>query len=367
MANKDHLRILKQGIGAWNQWRLKNLEIEREIEPDLSRADLYNTCLYDADLSQTNLREATLELSGFWNANLSSADLSDANLRGADLLNANLSNANLTKADLSNTKLFGADVSGANLSKANLSGANLSGANLSQANLSGANIRDAQLVNSHMVATDLLGANLSGSTIYGIAAWDLKVDDKTEQLRLVVTPEGGPQITVDDIELAQFIYFLITNRNIRNIINTVAKKAVLILGRFTSERKEILVAIADSLRTMDLVPIIFDFKKSEEQDIIETVTTLAGISKFVIVDITDARVIPDELRSFIPDFAVPVVPLFRPSKKEPKPYASLNALRKYDWVFEPVEYKSKEQLISMLPEKVVKPAEAKRAKLRDIK
>ena len=84
-------------------------------------------------------------------------------------------------------------------------------------------------------------------------------------------------ITVGNLEVAQFIHLLLHNKKIRDVINTVANKAVLILGRFTKERKEILDAIAEKLRHLDFVPIIFDFKKSESHDIIETVKTLAGI------------------------------------------------------------------------------------------
>ena len=74
------------------------------------------------------------------------------------------------------------------------------------------------------------------------------------------------------------------------------------------------------------------------------------------------------LPSFVPDVVVPVVPVFQPSRKEPKPYASLNTLcRKYTWVFEPVIYESKKHLIEILPNKVIKPAEDKRLELRDIK
>ena len=131
---------------------------------------------------------------------------------------------------------------------------------------------------------------------------------------------------------------------------------------------EVLSSIADSLRENDLCPIIFDFQKPGEQDIIETIITLAGICKFVIADVTDARVISDELRAFVPDFAIPVVPIFQPSKKEPKPYASLYTLyKKYHWVFEPINYENKSHLLEILYNDVIKPAEAKRLELNSDK
>src|SRR5436189_199425 len=46
MADQEHLAILKQGVGTWNQWR----EEHTDIRPDLSEAHLSK-----ADLSRVNL------------------------------------------------------------------------------------------------------------------------------------------------------------------------------------------------------------------------------------------------------------------------------------------------------------------------
>ena len=86
MASEEHLKILKQGVEAWNEWREKNLQ----ITPDLSKANLYKANLYEADLSEAHLCQA----------NLYAADLSKANLSAADLTEVNLSKANLYKAKL---------------------------------------------------------------------------------------------------------------------------------------------------------------------------------------------------------------------------------------------------------------------------
>ena len=104
MAKKKHLKILKQGVKAWNAWRKEN----PDIEPDL--------------------RDAVLGAVALIRANLSGADLSGANLRRANLSRANLIGANLFEADL-----IEADLSGAVLAGADLIGANLSRANLGQA------------------------------------------------------------------------------------------------------------------------------------------------------------------------------------------------------------------------------------------
>ena len=151
MADEEQLRILRQGVDAWNTWRSQ----AKNIGVALSEADLSG-----ADLSGANLSEA----------DLSGADLSGANLSGANLSGADLSGANLSGADLSGANLSGADLSGANLSGANLSGANLSGANLSEANLSGADLSGADLSGANLSGADLSGANLSGANLSGAVA-----------------------------------------------------------------------------------------------------------------------------------------------------------------------------------------------------
>jgi hypothetical protein len=76
---------------------------------------------------------------------------------------------------------------------------------------------------------------------------------------LVITPEGEPDITVDNIEVAQFVYLLLYNQKIRAAIDAITSKAVLILGRFTQERKAVLDALRNELRKRDYLPILFDF------------------------------------------------------------------------------------------------------------
>jgi hypothetical protein len=116
---------------------------------------------------------------------------------------AHLSEANLHEANLINVDLSVASLWRANLTKANLSGANLSGALL--------------------VNTDLTGADLTGCRIHGISAWNLKLE-QTKQQNLVITHENEPVITVDKIEVAQFIYLLVHNEKIRDVIDTITSK-----------------------------------------------------------------------------------------------------------------------------------------------
>jgi len=321
MANDEHVAMLKKGVDAWNAWRDEN----PDTRPDLTEA------------------------------NLTGADLNGANLSGADLSGANLSGANLRgtiffEADLSGVNITGADLRGVDLSGENLSGADLSGVNLSGANLSGADLQTATLV-----STDLTGADLTGCRIHGVSAWGLKLEG-TKQQNLVITRVGDPEITVDDIEVAQFIYLMLNNQKVKNAIDTITSKAVLILGRFTDERKAVLDALREELRKRNYLPILFDFEGPTTRDISETISLLARMARFIIADLTDPSSIPKELEAIVPNLAVPVQPLLEGASR---PYAMFKDYWKYDWVLPVYRYDGLEPLLATLSKMVIVPAEEK--------
>jgi hypothetical protein len=137
-----------------------------------------------------------------------------------------------------------------------------------------------------LVDTDLTGADLTGCRIYGVSAWRVKLDGAKQQ-NLIITPENESEITVDNIEVAQFVYLLLHNPKIRDVIDTIGKKGVLLLGRFTEGRIEILDRLRTKLRELGFVPMVFNFDKPETKDFTETVRLLANLANFVIVDITN--------------------------------------------------------------------------------
>src|SRR5215217_6306460 len=390
MADQTHLEILRQGLDAWNLWR----EQYPAIKPDLSEADLKwqpygpysrdvsrlsgrnfsRTILFKADLSgailsKANLSEAGLSEADFSEADLSGAILSKANLSEADLSGLdlhgldlsgknlsgkNLSGADLSEADLSEANLSEADLSGANLSRAGLSWANLSRADLSEVDLSGADLRCSTLVQTNLERT-----TLEGCRIYGISAWSLNLEG-TKQQNLNVSDYGEPAISVDNLEVAQFIYLLLNNERIRQVIDTIASKVVLILGRFTSERKAVLEALRESLRQHDYLPVLFDFAKPTSRDLTETISTLAHMARFIIADITDAKSIAQELQAIVPNLSVPVQPLLLASEYE---YGMFESFKKYPWVLEVYRYDNPDEVLTSLESKIISPSEAKATEL----
>ena len=339
MANDGHIALLKKGVAAWNAWRDENAN----ILPDLRKANLRNAKLGEA--------------------NLFGANLTGANLTEASLTEATLRKANLIKADLRRGDLRGANLSEANLSRAELNGAYLSDANLTGANLTGADLREADLYGTTLVDTDLTGADLTGCRIYGVSAWRLTLE-RTKQQNLVITDGRELEITVDNIEVAQFIYLMLHNQKIRDVIDTITSKVVLILGRFTPKRKEVLDALRNELRKRNYLPVMFDFEKARSQTTDETITLLARMARFVIADLSDAKSIIHELRGIIPDLpSVVVQPLILTPQEEP---GMFDFIRKFPWVLEPYRYDSQVHLLANLEKSVIDPGEAKVRELRGV-
>lgn len=97
MADREHLKILKQGVEAWNRWREKN----PAIVPILTSASMRGF-----DLSGINLKGAILTDVSFSYSNLSHCSLSSAFLVLTNFCYANLRGAVFKNAFLSNT-IFG--------------------------------------------------------------------------------------------------------------------------------------------------------------------------------------------------------------------------------------------------------------------
>ena len=232
-------------------------------------------------------------------------------------------------------KFVGASLNRADLSYAKLSGADLQSANLNRASIEGADLTGCELQRASLVETRIEGAILTDSKVFGVSAWAVEGTSSGEQ-SLLCTPHGEAPITVDRLDLAQFIYLLLYSEGVRNLIDTVSTKLVLILGRFSPERKEVLDRIRDELRRRDLVPVVFDFLPPSSRDLTETVSTLAHLAQFIVADLTDARSIPQELQAVVPNLpSVTVLPLIEEGQDV---YSMFEHFKRYPWVKEPVAY-----------------------------
>jgi hypothetical protein len=201
------------------------------------------------------------------------------------------------------------------------------------------NLTGAVLRHTSLAEVSLEGAILTGCEIYGIAAWNLKGTPKDQSNLIIRSTPEEPAVAVDDPEVAQFIYLLLHNEKIRSVIDTVGRKAVLILGRFTAERKAALDALRAALRLRGYLPILFDFDAPGSRDL------------------TDPRSVPQELTAIIPDLpSVPVVPVVLAAHRE---YAMFERWKRYPWVLPILRYKDGADLLQRLQKSVVEKAERK--------
>jgi Pentapeptide repeats (8 copies) len=162
-----------------------------------------------------------------------------------------------------------------------LSWAHLDGADLSRANMNGA----------YLVGTHFEDANLDDCWIYGISAWDVHLDG-ARQTNLRITPPEESEISVDNLQVAQLLYLILHNEEFRTVIDTLSSKVVLLLGRFSPDRKAVLDGLRDGLRACGYVPVLVDFANPTSKSTSETVILLARMARFVVADLTDPASIP---------------------------------------------------------------------------
>lgn len=328
-----------------------NLYEANLVGANLTGAGLYQSTLIGTDLSETNLLGANLSEANCFVANLAGANLSGAKLKKAHLAGASLGKANLSQADLS-----GADLSDANLYEVILTKATLVGANLSRANLGRANLSEADIKEATLVATDLQYADISKAKVYGISAWNVRLEGVIQR-DLIITQEKEPVVAVDNLEVAQFIYLLLHNEKIRGVIDTITSKVVLILGRFKPETKVVLDAIRDELRMKGYCPVLFDSTKPKSRDFGETVSTLAHLARFVIADVTDAKIVLDELRHIVPNIAVPVQPILK-SGTDREPVTLHDLRRNHKSLLKTHFYDNQQDLLSSIRINIIEPSES---------
>jgi len=278
-------RILMQGPQRWNAWRKHHpgelsfssphwfdsrepggQQIKAVNRLDFSGMDLSNLAVYGAFAEGLNLRGATVENTVFEEGDFSQADFSGATFR-----NTRFNKTILTKAHFD----------------------------------------DAAFVNCNLNRVNLVGATfcvreIVDTAVYGLSAWDLHTCEEMRQSNLVIEKtydfysdlieQGKVPLTVDDIELAQFVYYLTNHKKMRDTLNILNDRGVLLLGQFRDGGLQRLYSIREWFQRSGYMAMIFDFARPDNLSLTETVVTMAGLSKFVVVDLSGPSV-PAELQA----------------------------------------------------------------------
>ena len=344
MAVKEHIEIFKQGSDAWNSWREQN----PHIRPDLSDIDFENDLhsyksMYDMpEFSGYNLSDMNLNRITARNSSFTLCSFAGSELHFSDLCFSFFYDCCFDTAGLAVTK-----IGSAQFHECDFTNADLSYCSAEETNFSGSKFISTKLSNMSLVKTDFSNTVIDGSRVYGVSTWDLNLEGSIQSN--IYIEEHGTSITVPTIELAQFISLLVTNSKIRDVIDTITSKVVLILGRFTEARKSVLDEIKGELQERGYLPVLFDFDGPSSRDVTETVVTLASLAKFVVADISSPKSIPQELTSIVPNFpSLPVQPVIEHTQSE---YGMFEHFKRYPWVLNEIRYREEE--IKSLVEQIV--------------
>lgn len=300
MTIDDPSEALLQGPEAWAKWRERNP----------GSASFNRPRWYDCpgpggvQLKGTN----RVDFSGM---DLSGIEVYSAFAEGLQARNAVIDGAHFEEGDFS---------------RADFSGSTFRNTKFNKTILTGANFEGASFINCNLNRVNLVGANfrveeIRETVVYGIAAWDLQTSDTSRQSRLVIEKSyelysdlierGVVPMMVDDIELAQFIYYLSNHRKIRDTLNILNDRGVLLLGRFPDGGLERLYRMREWFQGQGYMAMIFDFERPTNLSLTETVITMAGLSKFVVADLS-GRSVPAELHTLFGKIHKPILALGDP-------------------------------------------------------
>jgi hypothetical protein len=205
MAHPGHLRILQQGVDAWNKWRVDN----PEINPSLDEANLSDANIQNINLSKVNLQSAYLK-----NAILRNANLQEIDLRG--IISPDACDGPQVPRD------WGAKLTGADLRGADLRGALLQGAYFNDANLTGVMLENTRLdgvIFGNTIFADLDFSKVNGLELASHLAPSI-INTGTIQLSLGKIPEAflrGCGLSDLDIEYAKLYNPDLSNQEIIDI------------------------------------------------------------------------------------------------------------------------------------------------------
>src|SRR5690606_14482268 len=109
---------------------------------------------------------------------------------------------------------------------------------LSNTSLFKTNFKHAQLLGSRLmwaklIETKFTRAELINIRVYGSSIWDTELKNSI-QSNIIITKRDEIEISVDNLEIAQILYLIISNnKKFSSIIESLTSKIVLILGRFS--------------------------------------------------------------------------------------------------------------------------------------
>lgn len=295
MIQVDPLNILKHGAKIWNNWR------DHHPGPLDFASPHWHDSMECGGMPSKGAN--CLDFSGvhLCDVNIYSAFAEGLNLRGAVFENTVIEEGDFSRCDFSGATFRNTRFNKTILTQSTFEGATFNNCNLNRVNLTGADFRVREICET---------------VVYGLSAWDLNTSTESRQSKLVIEKtyefysdliqQGQIPMMVDDIELAQFVYYLSDHKKMRQTLNILNDRGVLLLGRFQEGGLARLDGIRQWFQERGFTPMMFDFARPDNLSLTETVVTMAGLSKFILVDLSGPSV-PAELQAILSQIKKPLM------------------------------------------------------------
>ena len=223
--NDNNVDELQKGSDFWNLWRKQN----PKIRPDLRNVNFTSSF-------PSKLRDYGLPL--FENTDFSNCDLHGVILRNGSYINCNFDRSDINWADFvdayfekcsfRNVSMRVSKIGSANFRNCIFENSDLSYCSAEETSFIGSIFINTRLEHMSLVKCDLENTKIENCFVYGTSTWDLNLNNSIQE-NIIITDDENDVISVDNLELAQFIYLLINNSKLRHVIETITSKVVLIL------------------------------------------------------------------------------------------------------------------------------------------
>jgi uncharacterized protein YjbI with pentapeptide repeats len=284
-------------------------------------------------------------------------DFSGIHLKDVMIHNAFAEGLNIQKSVFEDVYFDDGDFSRANFCNCQFINTKFNKTIFTDANFNGATFINCNLNRVNLTNAKFQVKEIKETVIYGISAWDIEISEDSIQSKLVIEKtyslyseiiaEGRIPLMVDNIELAQFIYYLSNHKKLRDTINILNNRGVLLLGKFKDGGLERLYKLRDWFSDQNYLPMIFDFDRPSSLDYTETIVTLSGLSKLVVADLSGDSV-PQELHAILTNFVKPVIVYH-----DKVAYSMLKDLKRKNKYFHDIKFDGTEKnLLTLLPAKL---------------
>ena len=309
-----------------------------------------------SDLQRARLRDVDVNGCRFRGGSLRNADLWLARFRNGEFRQTEMGWLTASGGSFDSVQFFDTELDGARFLSVGFRGASFENVQLPHSVWSDIKLEDSRWRNVDLRHASFFRVNCDGASFENCNVFGLGVCELAGQLRResrLLCGEGPDPLLLNDLRFAPFLHELAYEDAFGRVVEALTAKFVLILGRFTDDRKPILDRLRRALRHFGYVPHLVDYDC--KQSWLHVVKTAAMCSRFVIADLTEPRSVPAEVVEILRlRETLIVAPIVQAGYDEPPIFGELRAtgqlLTKY-------EYRDADVLIRHLATAVIEPCE----------